>query len=390
MIQAGLFVVTFFTATLAGVEWQHGKTFISLLPPSINLEFTWADFQSGLWYSVPFLLILTVHEFGHYFTAKYHNILTTLPYYIPVPFIPFSIGTFGAVIRIKSRVHSNIHHFDIGLSGPLAGFIVALMVLFYGFRTLPPPEYIFTIHPEYEQFGLNYADHVYTKEFYLQELKKNEVEIPEGASIPDVSIGTNLLFQFFATYVADPERVPNPREMMHYPILFAGFLALFFTSLNLLPIGQLDGGHVIYGLFGKKGHRIIAQVFFVALLLYCGLGYVPIKELKDNIFIIPLGIAFYYLCLTGLKLPQKDTIMYAVLMVAFLLALAWLFPNLKGYPGWIVFGLMIGRFIGVYHPPTEIEVPLDTTRQILGWIGLIIFIVCFTPEPIIIENIVLK
>ncbi len=387
LIQVALFVATFFTTTLAGVEWQGGKSFLSLLPPAINLDYTWADFQSGLWYSVPFLFILTVHEFGHYFTARFHKIAVTLPYYIPVPFIPFSLGTFGAVIRIKGRVFSNIQHFDIGLAGPLAGFIAALFILFYGFRTLPPPEHIFTLHPEYEEFGLDYADHVYNKEFYLKEFKAKGVEIPEGASIPDVSIGTNLLFKFFATYVADPARVPNPREMMHYPILFAGFLSLLFTSINLLPIGQLDGGHVIYGLFGAKGHRMIAQVFFVLLLLYCGLGYIQIHELKDNLYIIPLGIGFYYFCLTALKLRQRDTIMYAVLMVAFLLALAWLFPNLKGYAGWMLFGFLISRFLGVYHPPSEIEVPLDPGRQILGWICLIIFILSFTPQPIILETI---
>ena len=110
---------------------------------------------------------------------------------------------------------------------------MALIVLFYGFTHLPPPEYIFQIHPEYEQHGLNYAEIVY----------KNQPD-----TIIDVTIGKNLLFAFFENYVADPARVPNAHEIMHYPFLFAGYLSLMFTCLNLLPIGQLDGGHVVYGL----------------------------------------------------------------------------------------------------------------------------------------------
>ena len=126
LIHGGLFIVTFVTTTLAGAEWVYGR---SVLAP----DFTWIDFQNGLWYSVPFLLILTVHEFGHYFTAIYHRVRTTLPFYIPFyfPWIPFLLGTMGAVIRIKSRIISNKQHFDIGLAGPLAGLMVAVAVLIY-------------------------------------------------------------------------------------------------------------------------------------------------------------------------------------------------------------------------------------------------------------------
>ena len=121
--------------------------------------FTWEDFLNGTKFSIPFLLILTVHEFGHYFTAKYHNVKSSLPYYIPLPPLPgfpSVIGTLGAVIRLRSKVISNVHHFDIGLAGPLAGFIVALVILFYGFTHLPEPEYVFQFHPEYQELGLDY------------------------------------------------------------------------------------------------------------------------------------------------------------------------------------------------------------------------------------------
>src|SRR5690606_38077696 len=101
----------------------------------------------------------------------------------------------------------------------------------------------------------------------------------------------------------------------------------------------------------------------------------------------PIGVLFYYICLKGLGLNSTDTLMYAVVMVAVLLVLAWQFPNLKGFSGWLVFGLLVGRMIGIYHPPTEIEVPLDPVRVVLGWICLLIFIVSFSPVPISIRSL---
>src|SRR5579859_6215624 len=171
LLHSSLFIVTFITTTLAGAEWTNSK---SVFMPG----FTWADFSGGLPYSICFLTILTCHEFGHYFTAIYYRIKTTLPYYIPMPFF---LGTLGALIRIKERITSNKQQFDIGIAGPLAGFVVALAFLIYGFVTLPPPEYIFQFHPEYKQYGLDYANHVYQT-------------VPPG--IVDVIIGKNMLFVF--------------------------------------------------------------------------------------------------------------------------------------------------------------------------------------------------
>jgi membrane-associated protease RseP (regulator of RpoE activity) len=366
LIQVFLFILTFVTTTLSGTEWVYARSVFDSDP------YTWIDFLHGMRFSVPFLLILTVHEFGHYFTAMWHRIRTSLPYYIPIPPIALSIGTLGAIIRIRDRVYSNIQHFDIGLAGPLAGFIIALGILFYGFRTLPPPDYIYQFHPEYKAYGDNYKDYVYS-ETYLKE-HPNEI---------DLVFGTNLLFMFFEKFVADPGRVPNPHEMMHYPVLMAGFIALFFTSLNLLPIGQLDGGHVIYGLFGRNGHRIIATVSFLALLIYSGLGYASVTDDMDKLsWLIPTGILFYFLCLGGLKLPMRQTLMYALSIVAFLVLMSWLFPHLKGFSGWLFFALLVGRLLGVRHPPSEVEMPLTRGRKILGWICLFIFIVSFSPVPI--------
>lgn len=371
LIQALLFITTFFTTTLAGAWWCYSKLWISLFPFFYNPEFTTQDFLLGMQFSIPFLLILTVHEFGHYFTALYHKVKSSLPYYIPFPPFLFSIGTMGAVIRLRSKVPTTRKNFDIGIAGPLAGFIVALGVLYYGFATLPPPEHIFTIHPEYEQYGLNYADHVYVKN--------------DSTSGLSMSLGKNLMFVFFEKVVADPARVPNVHEMMHYPLLFAGFLALVFTSLNLLPIGQLDGGHVLYGLVGFRKHRIIASVIFVAFIFYAGLGFeyiLPTQPLEDLVLAIPLYGLFLFVCFTGLRLPLKDTIMYAVGVFALQYIVMFIFPGVTGYSGWLLFGLLIGRVLGIPHPPSEIEEPLDRKRKVLGWIALAILVLCFTPNPI--------
>src|SRR5688572_5976351 len=121
-LQVGLFLLTLISTTLAGAEWTNSK--------SIYMKgYTWSDFLSGFQYSIPFLGILTVHELGHYLMAKYHKVKVTLPYYLPLPPFPLSIGTMGAVIRL-GKVYSKKQNFDIGLAGPLAGFVAALVVLF--------------------------------------------------------------------------------------------------------------------------------------------------------------------------------------------------------------------------------------------------------------------
>jgi membrane-associated protease RseP (regulator of RpoE activity) len=380
LLQVALFITTFITTTIAGAEWAYSKSIFALSPDGdiiLNTKYSLADFASGLGFSIPLLLILTVHEFGHYFVARYHKVKTSLPYYIPFPPLPLSIGTMGAVIRLRSRPKSNLEHFDIGLAGPLAGVIVAVIIMFYGFLTLPPQEKIFKIHPEYEKYGLNYADSVYTPE-YLKEHK-----------ILDVQIGSNLLFWIFEHSVADAARVPNPHEMMHYPILLACYIALFFQCLNLLPIGQLDGGHVVYGLFGFRTHSVIASVFYVGLLFYSGLGlsYLSPALPKDELVVnASLYILFLYFCFSGFRKPMKDTIMYALLMFAAQFLLTQYVPRIEGGQGWFLFfAFLLGRFVGVFHPRSEIELPLDPKRVILGWITLLIFVLCFSSVPIIIQ-----
>lgn len=376
LLQGTLFIVTFITTTMAGAFWTVGSSILN--DEGINMAYSWDDFSPGLPYSITFLLILTVHEFGHYFTAMYHRVKTTLPYYIPLPPLPLFFGTLGAVIRIKSRMDTTTKNFDIGISGPLAGLVVAIAMMFYGFLTLPPAEYIYEIHPEYQKYGANYADYVYTRE-----------HLGEAA---DIVVGNNILFWFFENYVADPSRVPNHHELHHFPILLAAFLSLLFTGINLLPVGQLDGGHVLYGLVGLKRHRIIASVVFAAFLFYSTLGmlapgqsmnFLGMVELPHEAGIaVMIGLLFF--CLKCLRQPVLTTLMIAVVIFTIQYIITLFFPAATGYSGWLLFAIIIGRMMPVAHPPADIEEPLSTGRKILGWVALAVFVLCWTPNPLMI------
>ncbi len=414
-----LFCITLLSTTLAGAEWRFGKLFF-LGPQGFTGGGTisWAEFVAGLYFSIPFLGVLTVHEFGHYYTAKVYRTRVTLPYYIPMWLgITSTIGTMGAFIRIKSRIYSRQQFFDIGIAGPIAGFVVALPLLFYAFTHLPQPEYIYSIHPEYKQFGLDYAQHVYRD---------------AGANF---ALGKNLLFIFFERFVADPALLPNQYEVIHYPLVFAGYLALFFTALNLLPIGQLDGGHVLYGLMGYKRFNRVSPVFFTFFIIYAGLGvispynepiwsdellvvYVPFlfwafrKLLHDNrygfgaamlMLMVQYSLATtfpewqgyvwvwpaYLVYLLFVLEPAMPKLSYGVYLTVLVLTVqvlvSFAFPGADGYSGWLLFGLLLSRVMGIFHPSCPDETPLTPTRKVLGILAFVIFILCFSPSPFIIE-----
>ncbi len=375
LLHGGLFLVTLVTTTLAGAEWMYGRIFI---PFEGSQPLGWTEFLAGFQFSVPFLAILTVHEFGHYFTAKANKVRVTLPYYIPIWFgIGQSIGTLGAFIRIKDYINSRRKYFDIGIAGPLAGFVLALVVLWYAFSHLPPPEYIFTIHPEYQKWGLDYGKYAYQN-------------MPEGGA---VALGDNLLFNFFKTYVADPARLPHPYEMTHYPFVLAGYLSLFFTSLNLIPIGQLDGGHILYALIGRKRFQVVAPALFTAFAFFAGLGiYKPSdfavptnEEFFSELGNFALYVGFLFLAFARISENRMTSLLVTLSVVATQLVVSWVNPDLEGYSGFLVFVFVLGRFLGIYHPETELEEPLDMKRQVLGWLALLIFVLCFSPRPFIIS-----
>ena len=394
---------------MAGAEWMTNK----LLFYGEN-TLTWGEYASGFQFSVPFLMILTIHEFGHYFMAQYHKVKVTLPFYIPLwlGFIASpSIGTMGALIKIKETIADRKKYFDIGIAGPLAGFVVAFFVLIYGFTHLPDPKSIYKIHPDYEQFGLNYADDVYTYEYNvfqhhqaykeyraldsLEYLSKNKTmngwfveEFTPSESYESFSMGTTLLFEWMKEWFAsDPSLIPNDFEIMHYPILFAGFLALFFTSLNLLPIGQLDGGHILYGLVGAKWHRAIARTLFLGLIYFSGLGIINPFAFSDFLMNETIYVGFLYFCFYRFTPSIKNRVMYALLIFVAQLITTMVFPEAKGYSGWLLFTLVLGRFLGVDHPPVLIDQRLDNKRQVLGWFSLFVFIISFSPRPFNIHEI---
>jgi membrane-associated protease RseP (regulator of RpoE activity) len=398
-----LFLVTLTTTTFAGADWK-----------GIQVETFWDYVASGLNFSITFLSILTIHEFGHYYFAKKYKLDVSLPYYIPfyLPGSP-SIGTFGAFIRMKGQIQSRTSIFDIGIAGPLAGFVAAIALLIYGFATLPEKEYIYSVHPDYQQFSDGYEKHVYTYSYlkaqsdaqvnhaytkdsiYYREHKNSETDLAKPIKTYEtefsvLAVGDNLLLRFFKKIFAyQGDKIPNKYEFFHYPYLFAAYLALFFTALNLIPVGQLDGGHVIYGLFGLNMHKKIASTFFTAFVCLAGIGIFRSNPLDINFFdsnstdklqfVIVYG-GFLYLVFSRMYANYMNTIVAALSVFAFQLVIEFGFPTVTGYPGWLLYTFLIGRFLGIQHPPSLDESPLDAKRKVLGWLALLIFILCFTPE----------
>jgi membrane-associated protease RseP (regulator of RpoE activity) len=360
LIHGLLFVLTLITTTLAGGEWVYGRSVIG----AEDSFLTWEYFLKSMAFSIPFVGILLIHELGHFFTSVYHKVKCSLPYFIPawLGFIGApSIGTFGAIIRMKSHVNSRRKFFDIGVAGPIAGFVIALGVLIYGFATLPSADYIYAVHPEYADPGF---------EGY-------------GEEVLDFELGGNLLFWALGELFADPDRLPAMSEVIHYPFLFAGYLALFFTALNLLPIGQLDGGHVVFGLFPKH-HRQISIAVFTLFLAYAGVGMIsPTMPVEELLIRLPLYVGFLYLCYSRTDFSVQTKLSIALTLAALHYSFAFFKPEWEGYQGWLFFAFLLGRVMGLRHPEVSGLKPLDTTRKIIGWIAILIFALCFTPKPFI-------
>jgi len=223
--------------------------------------------------------ILLVHELGHFFACRYYGIDSSYPYFLPAPTL---IGTFGAFIRIRSPILNRKALFDVGISGPVAGFVLALPILAAG--------------------------------IYFS-------KVVPGAQKDALIIFGNPPLMKFLIALFHPG-VPAGNLLLN-PVALAAWVGLFATALNLLPIGQLDGGHIIYSLSSEK-HRRISQVTGIALFV--------------------MAIFFWH--------------------------------------GWIAFALLV-FFLGYRHPPLlDSWTPLDRTRRAWAIIALIIFLLCFTPMPL--------
>lgn len=313
LTHGGLFVATAFTTTVCGIVMAGAEGGPIAPPPGLErfagsvLLVPWYYFATvvaivkyallhpyflgqGLLFSGSLLAILTAHEAGHYIFCRYYGVDATLPFFIPQP--PLLIpGTFGAFIRMKSPVPSRRALFDIGLAGPLAGFIVILPVAFAG---------VLTVH------------HV--------PLLAGEANAAAGG----IYFNDPLLFRFIAwLFKIDLE---NSVANSFYLAAWVGALV---TALNLMPVGQLDGGHGTFSIFGKTVHRWIGVIAF--------------------------------------------TLMAAISV------LGWLWHN---SPSGFVYVILLAVMLRVRHPQPERMEPLGPARIIIGVVTLIVFALCFLPFPI--------
>ena len=332
MLHGMLFLLTFVSCIIAGVAWS-GESMI----------FDVATWGKGITYAVLMMVFISAHEFGHYFAARYHGVDATLPYYIPMPFItlmPF--GTMGAVIRTRSPIVSRKVLFDIGVSGPLAGFFVSLVILIVGLLTLPPIDYLYSIHPEYVHLL--------------------------GGSIPSfgITFGDTAMMSFLTTFIPGiRQNLPPMNEIYHYPFLCVGWFGLFVTSLNMLPIGQLDGGHVVYAMFGRLQHRIAR--FTIVAMLFIGVGgllgdlrHVLSTDSPDTLFLFLQGAFTPLLSVLETYAP-------------------WVFA---GWTGWLMWAAFARFFFKPAHPVLLNDEPLDGRRMIIGWIAVLVFVLSFSPNGI--------
>jgi membrane-associated protease RseP (regulator of RpoE activity) len=277
-----LFLATGVTTIFTGALWE-GIDWVGY--PMLLVRDPIAVISGGLPFSLSLLAILGFHEFGHYFASRYHRVNVTLPYFIPAPpgIIPF--GTFGAVIKSKSPFINKKQLLDVGAAGPLSGLVISIIVLIIG-------------------------------------INSSSVQ-PMTDDVTGVFFGESLLFSLI-TYVLKGHLGPEMLLSID-SVGLAGWVGLLVTMFNLIPMGQLDGGHIAYALFGKY-QRAVAIAVFAGLAL----------------------LAFYW-------------------------------------PGWILW-LLIGIFLRLKHPPTVMdEIPLGTGRKITGYLCFAVFILCFIPAPIYIN-----
>ena len=239
-------------------------------------------YVNGLWYSITIMMILLSHELGHFFMCRKYHVAATMPYFLPLPLPPF--GTFGAVIKMKGHIPDKRALFDIGATGPIMGLVFSIPAIIIG--------------------------------LILSDVRP----VPSDTS-QYLGLGEPILFSCISRLVIG--QLPIGMDIYLHPVAFAGWAGLFVTALNLLPIGQLDGGHILYALLGKKS----SIVYRIGIFIFC--------------------------------------------VIAILL-----------YPGWMVFAILLLIF-GFKHPaPIDETTKLDRKRRILGIILFILFLTSFTPVPL--------
>jgi membrane-associated protease RseP (regulator of RpoE activity) len=273
-----LFVATCLSTFIAGaLDWDPGRYIaMDLVGPRIA-----QNWQQGLIYAAAVIGILLTHEMGHFVQTVRYHVPASLPFFIPVPFL--LTGTMGAVIGMEGSRADRKQLFDIGISGPWAGLLVALPITWFGIRMSTPME--------------------------------------PGSGIV---LGDPLIFKLMTSFLK-PDMAPEAILSKSNPLLMAGWVGMLITGLNMLPISQLDGGHVIYGLFGRRS-RWVARAFMVAAMLYVVWG---------------------------------------------------------NHYNWLLM-LVLVILLGVDHPPTRDDnVRLGWKRWLFGFVSLAIPVLCFTPVLIV-------
>ena len=288
----GLLVATLLSVFLVGAMQWMGYALEQnpgLTPQDLMYMTDFGSFPrlSVLWrgypYALSIMLILGAHELGHYFAARRHGHAVSLPYFIPMP-ISF-LGTMGAVIRSREPMRNRKILMDIGAAGPLAGFVFAVPILLIGIATSP-----------------------------VRQVSPDEGYIQEG----------NSLIYATSKFLIKGEVLPsNGADISVNQMAFAGWLGLLVTALNLIPVGQLDGGHVLYALLGERAKR----------------AFVPVM----------LGMGF----------------------LTFLAPQVWFI--------WLILLFFLGR---IYAPPLDDITPLDRPRRRIAWLTIIIFVLVFVPRPL--------
>lgn len=282
-----LFIATIISTYLVGLTWSASFIFADKineleLEKEIGVQLFFNDQVLILAVIYVFVLlgILSAHELGHFLTCRRYRLRASLPYFIPAPTL---IGTLGAFIKIKSPITRKKQLFDIGVSGPLTSFFLSLPALAYGLS-----------------------------------LSRVVSSVPQEGSI---IFGEPLILKIITRLTLG--NIPQGNDIILHPIAFAGWVGILVTAFNLFPIGQLDGGHIIYALMGPRSRKLTPMVI---------------------IFFVVMGVFF------------------------------WM--------GWMIWALIIS-FLGLKHPRLLDEnEPLSLSRKLISWLTLIIFIFSFIPDPI--------
>lgn len=290
-----LFIATALSVLYAGSDAMVGS----------DVPLTFASLLTGWRFAVPLMTILLAHELGHYIAARIHKVSASLPYFIPMPISPF--GTMGAIISMKGRIRSRKALLDIGAAGPLAGMVFAVPILTWG-------------------------------------LYHSEVKPISGQGLME---GQCLLYLLIKRVVVGP--IPPDWDVFLHPTAFAGWVGLLITMINLVPVGQLDGGHVAYALVGPAQDRIAKWVHFGLL----------------GVFLTSFG--YHFLSTIG------DSSGGVAATVALEMSSFWLV--------WFVFLFILRRVSGGNHPPTE-PGSLDKKRVAIAVVTLLLFVLLFMPTPL--------